>query len=157
MGWLSNKINQWAGDKQEEELRQFLEMLRSMDGSELGLVAAGVTHMRHALELEGHNVMDPIVYTTSNPTFAMQLSNLVRECQKQGRMQDAASLMVWLHTMRAGIRLELRGLAREMWGQLARGFPHIHASAAAMRGRDGQPLSLAGATQFPAGFSPQPK
>jgi hypothetical protein len=125
MGWLSNMINRWAGGKQEEELRQFLGMLKAMDGSELGLVVAGVTHMRHALESEGHNVMDPIVYTTASPTIAIHLGNLVRECQKQGRMQDAASLMVWLHTMRAGIRLELRGLAREMWGQLARGFPHV--------------------------------
>ena len=157
MGWLSNKIDRWAGDKQDEELRAFVQMLKAMDGSELGLVVAGVTHMRHALESEGHNVMDPIIYTASNPTFAQMLNNLVRECQKQGRMQDAASLMVWLHTMRGGIRLELRGLVREMWGELARGFLHVHTSASAIRSKDGRPLNLAGATDFPVGFTPQPQ
>lgn len=157
MGWLLNKFNQWAGRKEKDELQQFLDMLKAMDGSELGLVVAGATHMRHALFSAGHNVMDPIVYTAQNPAFLIFLSNLIRECQKSGRKQDAASLIVWLHTMRGAIRLELRGLAREMWAQLSRGFPHVVDAAPAMKALDGKPLNIDGAAQFPEGFTPTPR
>ena len=157
MGWLSNKVNNWASGRQSEELSTFVGMLRSMDSSELGHVVAMATHMRHALASSGHNVMDPIVYTAQNPTFAIFLGKLIAECQKQGRMQDAAALMVWLHTIRAGIRLELRGLAREMWGELARGFPHAELAGFHMRSLNGGPLDTQGSGQFPEGFTPTPR
>ena len=156
MGWLSNKVGQWAGGRQQEEMQTFIAMLRTMDSTEIGLVVAGATHMRHGLESSGHNVMDPIVYTSQNPTFAIFLSRTIAECQKQGRTHDAAGLMVWLHTMRAGIRIELRGLAREMWGQLSRGFPHVETSSIGIRGLSGGALNIQGATEYPAGFTPTP-
>ncbi len=156
MGWIANKFNAWASRKQEEELQHFLKMLKGMDGPELGLVVAGVTHMRHALEHEGHDVMEPVLYASRNPAFAVFLVRLVQQCQKQGRPHDAAALMVWLHTMRGAIRPELRGAARDMWREQERGFPHIEESATALRSIHGQPLNTASATEFPAGFTPTP-
>jgi hypothetical protein len=156
MGWLMNKINSWSSDKQHEEMAHFVDMLRAMDGPELGHVVAIATHMRHALELEGHNVLDPIIYTGQNVGFPLFLSRTIAEAQKQGRTQDAAALMVWLHTARAGVRLELRNLAREMWRQLERGFPHVNESTLGFERTVGSPLNTQGATQFPSGLTPNP-
>ena len=156
MGWLMNKINRLSSDKQRDEMTHFVDMLRAMDSAELGHVVAIATHMRHTLESEGHNVMDPIVYAGQNIGFPLYLSKSINEAQKQSRMQDAAALMVWVHTARAGVRIELRGLAREMWRQLERGFPHMSESARAFERLSGSILNTQGATQFPAGFTPDP-
>ncbi len=64
--------------------------------------------------------------------------------------------MIWLHTMRGATSLELRGLAREMWSEFARGFPHVDASALSLQNLGGQPLNTVGATEFPNGFSLKP-
>lgn len=157
MGWLSNKINAWSSGKQREELSGFIENLRAMDASEIGFVLAIATHIRHEMESDGHHIMDPIVYTVQNPGFALFLSRLIAEAQKQGRLPEAAALMIWLHTACAGIRLELRSLGRELWAQLERGFPFVQQAALA-----GLPISAAhpnvmGASQFPAGLAPVPK
>jgi len=98
MGWLMNKINRLSSDKQRDEMTHFVDMLRAMDSAELGHVVAIATHMRHTLESEGHNVMDPIVYAGQNIGFPLFLSKSINEAQKQSRMQDAAALMVWVHT-----------------------------------------------------------
>jgi len=155
MNWLSNKINKWASGKQTEELEHFVQMLRGMDGPELGHVVALATNLRHGMERDGHNVMEPVVYTSANPGFVLLLSRMVAEAQKQGRMQDAAGLMVWTHTARAGVRLELRVLAKEMWRELARGFPHVVESARGFERTTGRVLRIQGAEQFPAGFTPE--
>ena len=157
MGWLTKKFDQWASSKQREELTRFIDMLRSMDGAELGHVVALATHLRHGLEDEGHNVMDPIVYTAQNVTFALFLSRTSIQLQKKQQTQEAAGMMIWLHTVRAAIRLELRSLGRDMWRQLERGFPYVEESALHFRQLSGVWLNISDARQFPAGLSPEPE
>jgi hypothetical protein len=157
MGWLSNKINQWSSDKQREELASFVANLGAMDGTEIGFVLAIATHIRHGMEADGHNVMDPIVYTAANPGFALLLSRAVAEAQKQGRTPEAAALMIWLHTARAGIRLELRSLGRQMWSNLERGFPYVERAAIAGLPIPAKVPNVSGASQFPAGLAPMPQ
>ena len=156
MGWLASRFNRWASDKQQGELTSFIANLRAMDGAEIGYVLAIATHIRHGMQGDGHNVMDPIVYSAQNPTFALYLSRMIVGAQKQGRNVEAAALMIWLHTMRAGIRIELRTLGRELWSQLERGFPFVEQAVAG-----GLPIAatrpnVTDASQFPAGFTPTP-
>lgn len=157
MGWLSRKVDHWASDKQREELASFVSNLKAMDGAEIGYVLAIATHIRHGMEGDGHNVMDPIVYTAQNPTFALYLSRMIIGAQGQGRNQEAAALMIWLHTMRAGIRLELRSLARELWSQLERGFPFVQQAVLGGLPIAARHPNVSGANEFPAGFTPIPK
>ena len=125
-----------------------------MDGPELGHVVALATNLRHGLAADDHNVMEPVLYTSVNPGFPLLLVKTIAEAQKQGRTQDAAGLMIWAHTARAGIRLELRALAREMWRELARGFPHVQEAALGFENLTGRRLRISGADEFPAGFTP---
>ena len=77
MGWLSNKIDQWSLSSQQKELNVFVGLLRAMDGPEIGLVVAMATNMRHALEGNGRNLMDPIIYATQNPAFNIFLRRAI--------------------------------------------------------------------------------
>lgn len=156
VGWFSNKVDGWALGKQEQELSSFVAVLKAMDNVELGYLIAMATHMRHGLEEKGHNVMDPILYAAQNPKIAILLSGIIAEFQKQGRPHDAAALMVWAHTRRGGIRVELRGIVRSMWEELERGFPYVESSASSMRDPNGLPVNIAGANLFPIGFTPKP-
>lgn len=130
MNWFTNKIDKWAVNKQREELSTFVDMLKAMDSDELGLVVAGATHARHGMKGLGHDVMNPIQYLTVNPTFPLTLSHLVRDYQKAGKPQEAAAIMIWLHTFRGANSLEVRGLARNMWRELERGFAYAESAAA---------------------------
>jgi hypothetical protein len=156
MGWIASRIDKWASKKQADELAHFVEMLRGMDGAELGHVVALAANLRHGIEAGGHQPLDPIAYTARNPGFPLLLSRLVAEAQKQGRLQDAAGLMVWTHTARAGARLELRASAREMWRQLARGYPHVNDAAHAFQQSTGHELHTGNWAVFPTGFTPDP-
>jgi len=129
VGWLDRKIGKWASGKQKKELGEFLNRLRAMDGEELGLVVACATDRRHLLEAQGHMVSDPIVYVAENPQFLAQLSQVTVEYQRQGRLVLAAAMMVWVHTLRAGLQGELRPYGRDMWRELQRGFPYVEEAA----------------------------
>ena len=156
IGWLARKIDAWASNKQRQEMTHFVSLLKSMDGSEIGVVVAVATHVRHQLEAQGHNPTDPIAYTAINPEFALLLSRTAISLQKQQRLQDAAAFMVWLHTARAAIRLELRSLGRDLWRELARGFPHVEEGALSCHLLLGVRPNIEGADQFPQGFTPEP-
>mgnify|MGYP001614024996 CR=1 FL=1 len=156
MGWLNRKLDKWASDSQRKEMADFIDRLRTMDGTDLGLVVAMATTFRHQLEAKGHNPMDPILYTRQNPDFCYLLSSTAVTFQKEGKPQDAAALMVWVHTARAGLRLELRSLGRELWKQLERGFPYVEETALPFRIITGTELNIEGATDFPIGLTPEP-
>ena len=156
MGWLSNKIRKRLVATQLREMNEFVSNLRAMDSEEIGHIVVLATQMRHLLEGQGHNVMDPIVYTTQNIGFPQFLSSATNIAQKQKRAQDAAALLVWTHTARAGMILELRGMGRELWRQLERGFPYAQEAANGIEHLTGRRMNISGACDFPAGFTPDP-
>lgn len=158
MGWLTRTIDTWASNKQREEMTHFVSLLKGMDGSEIGAVLAVATHVRHQLEAQGHHPMDPVAYTAINPEFPLLLSRTAIAIQKQqNRGQDAAAFMVWLHTARAAVRLELRGIGRELWRELSRGFPHVEEGARSFEHLLGVRPNIQNANEFPLGFTPDPQ
>jgi hypothetical protein len=70
---------------------------------------------------------------------------------------NAASLILWVHTIRATINPNLRVKVREMWGELARGFPHIEEGAKLVEMMTGESLDLREAGTYPDGFTPRPR
>lgn len=156
MGWLSRVFDRWAGNKQAHEIDNFIKSLRAMDADEVGMVVALATDQRNALESAGHKVSDPVIYNDQEPMFTFHMTRRVQRLQKENRLQEAAALMVWVHTMRAGSWAELRGLGREMWGQLARGFPYIEDQADALEALTGARPDVSDAYKFPIGLEPEP-
>lgn len=154
--WLGKKIGEWATNTQREEMGKFVDLLKGMDGEEIGMLVAVATHMRHELESEGHHLLDPIIYTSQNPKICALLNGLIGSLQKEGKTPDAAALMVWLHTSRAGQTAELRSLGRAIWGELQRGFIHASSAAKSFEALAGVRLNTSGFDSFPIGLTPVP-
>ena len=149
-------IDNWSKKRQAKEIGGYLDILRGMDGGEIGMVVATATHMRHNLAtLKGYDLLDPILLMGTTPQAVLELSKLTTEFQKTGERSDAAAMMVWVHTLRAVARTELRTKGREMWGHLKRGFPHVPESAEFIETVTGKTLRLDGFDQFPAGLTPE--
>ncbi|PMY37356.1 hypothetical protein C1Y35_19940 [Pseudomonas sp. GW456-L14] len=141
---------------QESEISSFIAQLSQMDADEIGLVVALAADTRNRLEDAGFLLSDPIGAYTVQPETPSALNRMIRTLQTEGRLQEAAAVMVWLHTSRVGARLELRLLARQMWGQLERGFPHAEEASMALMRMLFRPIRLDGYDQFPKGLSPDP-
>jgi hypothetical protein len=156
MSWFTRRFDKWASDTQHKEMSTFVESLKVMDSDEIGFLLASATHVRHALESMGHDVMHPVQYVSANPMFPLTVSQTIQDCQKEEKLPQAAAMMVWLHTARGAVRLELRGLAREMWGQLARGFDYVEQQAETFAQTTGARLDTRDAQEFPDGFTPEP-
>ncbi len=154
MGFISNWIRRSSVELNRRQLVEFLDKMRGMDGAELGTALAVATDFRHTLESAGHNPMDMITYVAINPRFALQLSRLGISQQKSGNMMGAVATMVWCHTARAAISPEHRLQARERWGHLARGRPHVRLAGLVAGQLIGRSLNVEGADQFPIGFTP---
>jgi len=141
---------------QEGEISSFTAQLRQMDADEIGMVVALATDTRNRLEDVGFLLGDPIGAFTVDPETPSVLNEMIRTLQAEGRLQEAAAVMVWLHTSRVGTRLELRPLAREMWRQLERGFPHAEEASMTLMRIFFRPIRLDGYDKFPKGLSPDP-
>ena len=156
MGWILNKFAAWGVRQQEKELRKFIAILSSMDGSELGLVVAMSTDARNLYASAGKNFLEPLLLGTQDPMFTFKLVGDIKKLQKQNNPSGAASLMIWAHTMRASTSLELRPLGRQMWKELQRGFPHAEMASYEHRLLTGMALNIDGYNQFPSGLTPLP-
>jgi len=153
---LERMFNSWAGKRQAKEIRAFVENLRVMDGDELGMVVACATDCRNRIGDKGFNLLEPALCRAKDPMIAFQLSSELNALQRAGNSLQVAGLMVWVHTLRATDRLELRSHGRNMWRELSRGFPHVEDGAIGARLMTGMRLDTRGSDQFPSGLTPDP-
>lgn len=154
--WLERKVFSWSIDRQKKELETWLGMLRAMNSDELGAVVATATHMRHGLENKYHvNLLDPIVTASLSPNLVFTLHGLIKEYQSRGDGSSAAAVMVWLHTLRCGISLELRQHGRDLWRELRRGFPFTVAAAQGIYAISGVKLNTERSESIPTGLEPE--
>lgn len=149
-------FDSWAKDRQRKELKEFVEALRAMDAQELGLPIALATNFRNAMRQQGVDLSDPAMLVNLNPGIVFEISRKVSPLQKAGRTIEAVPLIIWVHSLRGVTRLELRGLAREMWRQLQRGFKYVDEAASDYAALTGEELDVSGATEFPKGLTPDP-
>lgn len=153
-------LRRWAERSQERQIDDYLLKLRGMDGSEIGGVVALAAHMRNRfLNEKGLDFLMPHVVTAADPSLVMTLSRTAKDFQKMGQMGliNAAALILWVHTLRATKNPNIRMKGREMWGELARGFPHIEEGARLFEMMTGETLDLRDAGTYPDGFTPKPR
>lgn len=129
-----------------------------MDADEIGMIVALATDRRHKLrEMYGWDLLEPALVEAADMSAAIKLNQLIRHLQKDSNQVTAAALMVWLHTLRASMSLDLRSAGRELWGQLERGFPYALDAEDGFVAMGGNELNLGGYDQFPAGLTPIPR
>ncbi|MDI7774817.1 hypothetical protein [Asticcacaulis sp. EMRT-3] len=155
---IGSLINKWSLSTQLKEASQFVSHLSVMDSDEIALVVAFVAHWRNVyIDEKDIDLRQCIAIQGADPLFVLSLGNVLREAQKRKSFHDAAGLMVWLHSLRAGNSFENRGKAREMWGHLSRGFSKVFDAANEQRRMFGRLLDIDGFDEFPDGLTPEPK
>lgn len=127
---LTRLFEKWAAKRQSKEISAFLDILATMHSDEIGLVVAAATDFRHRVfEQHGIDLRYPSTVLALSPWFTFELSSSAVRMQRDGRPQDAARLMVWVHTLRAMNRPSLREKGRILWQELSRGFPYVDQAA----------------------------
>jgi hypothetical protein len=155
MGWLKNLLLRGVVATQRREMIAFTTNLSAMDAEEIGLVVACANHQRLLmLENSGWDFNYPAVLADHPSNIPVLLGNAIIELQRQGRPQLAAGIWVWVHTLRAFRLLELRQDGRDLWRQLARGFPFVDSAADGAALLFGQRFRTEGAGVFPDGLTP---
>lgn len=150
-GWFKKKTTSDGG-----ALASWLDMLRAVDGSELGLPVAFAAHFRNKYLLTGRDFNKPHELVHRDPEFILRLIDEIQRMQASGLQYMAPGLMVWVHTIRAARDLELRMLGRQMWSELARGFPYAERAAQDVWPVAGFKPDIDGFDSFPEGFTPTP-
>ncbi len=152
MGWFTGTLDAMETKRQRKELEQFLAGLRSMTDAEVAELVVLATHTRHGLEQNGHRVLDPLTLNATKPHVLPEAIKLIQQFKAKGNETAAAALMVWAHSLRAALRGELLPLGRDIWRELARGFPGVGDAKVAIQRRTGTDVDVSDATRIPAGF-----
>jgi hypothetical protein len=154
-GWLFNSVEKKMLENMRSELENFRDSLKGMSNEEIGLVLALANHVRLGLESIGHKPLEPLTYPDFNSKYQHELFASIQKLQKQGQLQLAGAMMVWLHTARSGLYPPLRHLGQEMWKELQRGLPNCDAMAAMFRANGGMTLNTLDAELIPIGLEPR--
>ena len=153
---LSKSVSGHIIEKQKKEIVTFIVSLAAMDGDELGSVVAVVADYRNKMLEQGINLNEPMILVGTVPGIIPLLSGQVDPLQQEERTFEALPIIVWVHSLRAASTPELRQYGRDLWGQLERGFKHVHSAADDLAREMGITLNTNGATEFPKGLTPKP-
>jgi len=141
---------------QLKDSQNFLANLKVADGQELGLTVALATHFRNEWSEKGIDVSDPIVTHNLNPSLVIDIIKQIQDLQRTDGEVLASGLMVWVHSLRAGNDLKLRAVAREIWGELERGFPFVEQAKVNAKFFIPTTLITNDYDRFPKGLTPKP-
>lgn len=160
--WLRRRIQRAGVKGAITDLERFVVGLRRQSPEDIGMLVAVATILRVNLRSEGKLPDEVLRLGTLVPQDKQAdtqwyVSRLIRRFQKMKRPSDAAGAMVWLHSLRAYAYPEVRLLARQMWGELERGFPHAFDALRFIEQTTGRSLPLGSlqASHFvPEGLEP---
>lgn len=157
---LGRIVQRWANRSHEKELNEFVAHLAAADDNEVAFTVVVASEVRHViLDKFGWDLLYPNLLQNTVEMIQLEVIQMVRQLQKEGKFVAAAALMVWAHSLRASGPMasgELRSLARRMWAELSRGFPGIEKAAADVRTTFGIVPRLDRAIEFPEGLTPRP-
>lgn len=150
-------FTRWASGKKLKEASHCLSHLKAADRQELGLQLAGATDMRHKLYgLWSWDLLQPRDLVERDAAAAFKVVRLIQEQQRRGNLVEAASLMIWAHTLRASpveATSDLKLTVRAIWEQLHLGDLYVeHAANDAML-LFKRPLDIDGYEETPDGFA----
>lgn len=125
-GWIKKKGLEAVTKAHRADIEKYITILKGMSGDEIGFLVAGSTVFRviNSNGILPAQALDLSARREEISDFVpIALNREIQRFQKENRFNDAAMVMPWLHSVRALNDLELRLLGREMWAEMARGFP----------------------------------
>lgn len=129
-GWVKSKIQKASTDAMKDDLQRFITSLHGASDDEIATILCVASVIR--LNLAKSQILPPtsldigrMDISIEGSMVPLRLIRLIAEFQKNGQLSDATGCMVWLHSVRALQNPELRGLGRQMWAELLRGFGEV--------------------------------
>lgn len=155
--WLKSKVQAGLVGIQEREMSDWIRKLQAQDGEEVAAIVAMAMHYRNSMLFDLKiDLMYPFVAIQNERMLGVRLNQHLQEVQREKMFSLASGIIVWLFTIRAAQEPGLRLLGRELWRQLARGFPHVVQAASSLKQVSGIALDVRDAGRFPDGFTPDP-
>jgi len=105
---------------QENEIKEYIKMLEKMENEELYLTTVMITHIRNSLVF--HDLLNPIAYSRKNLQCVFEVQKLCVSYTNAGNPYAAIASKAWVHTIRAGLKPELRPLVKILWEEISRGI-----------------------------------
>lgn len=121
-------MNARAVDAGRKEVQKFVDGLRQLNDNDMAVVIAVSTVIRINMEKEGFlpkNLFSDSKLPPPNELgrYQMDLNKLARQFNKMGQPTDALGTMLISFSLRCLNVVEFRPLGREIWVEVARGFP----------------------------------
>lgn len=160
-GWVKSKIQKASTDTMRDDLQRFIVSLQGASDDEIATIVCVACVIR--LNLSSSPTLPPASLdigrmdtSIDGSMVSLRLNRLISEFQKNGQLSDATGCMVWLHSVRALQNPELRGLGRQMWSELSRGFTEVDEVASEMYALlSGLPKNIEAEARFiPKGLEP---
>ena len=118
LNWMRQRETQSARVKAVRELSEFTEAILSVHPSGLGLLMVQAADVAECLFEKTSGKIDlrsPRDAMTAKPSLLYDIEEEAIKRKKAGRQAEAASLIPWVHTLRAVLIPELKQPVTEMW------------------------------------------
>jgi hypothetical protein len=114
----------------EEEIKSFIEGLRTMSDEDMGIILAVATVVRVNLEDQKHlpiGIYDNAKLPPPNVLMnkMVDMAKVARHFDRLGQTTDAVATVAVLNTLRCLNAAELRHLGPGIWAEMGRGTPHV--------------------------------
>ena len=154
---IKNKAKDIFVEQQRKELSDYITLLRNADDEEVGLALAASLNFAYYFQTETTiDLFEPGTALMVQPDLAFQFAKQIEEAQASGNVVDSTQKMVWAHTLRAWKDGQLRGLGRELWGELiSRGMTHVGDHKESIEMFTGKPAMLQRLGDVPVGLMPR--
>jgi len=143
--WFSGLMQEQARKSGAREVRRFVGGLRRMADRDLGVIVGIAAVVRVNMENEG--ILTPGLFAADAPPdsqrlglLQLRLNHVAKQFLKMRQPADATGVMVWSYSLRCLNVPGLDSLGREMWAELARGFPHVEEALDEGEERNGRPF-----------------
>ena len=142
--WIAKQVGVGTSKVQMDEMKDFIEQLRSIGSMEMGTIADMVTEYRILFEKKSILVSDPVTYIAKKPAILTRMEDFVNDLSKSDEVLKATAVKIWYFTLLSAEAIstgrevyDFRRLGKEIWKEVSRGFS-----------------DESGASGFPKGFAP---
>jgi hypothetical protein len=154
--WLLNKAVKRSAENKVKELQSYLNILKDIPSSDRGFIVVLATVTRLQMQENGmlpNNLFDGPAGVKNENSYeranvALKLSQMVEYLQGENRVQDAAAVMIWTHSVRGLVTPEMVPLVKKMWVELSKGFVYVNDGITQFEELKGESLSVTDSSHF---------
>lgn len=140
-----------------DDIDEYVTMLSSLDGREVGTILVMATHFRNEQAGLGIDLSDPATAGIISPGLALSYAQQVRDYRLNGQYIWVNGPLIWLYSIVSLQNPRKRWAGRHLWKELQRGVPYVEEAAISLEVLIETRFDLRDADMVPKGLAPQPE